>query len=68
MIVGGYALDLYCENENDSKYTHQYNEFPHRYAYELGSTCRRMARKDGWLLSRNRAICPKCRKNKKEKS
>lgn len=68
MIVGCYALDLYCENyksENDN--IHEFNEFPHIYTHEKGSTCRKLARKDGWIIKEkeNRAICPKCVKKKK---
>ncbi len=67
-IVGGYTLDLYCDNSNiiKGKITdgiHQYNEFPHIYFSELGSECRSEARKEGWILKRNgNAICPKCNK------
>ena len=59
MIVGCYTLDLYCEEDG---HPHEYNEFPHQYIHEFGSTCRRMARKDGWILDRQncKAICPKC--------
>ena len=58
MTVGGYTLDLYCDRENPA---HEYKEFPHQFTYETGATCRRVARKKGWILRRNgQAICPKC--------
>ncbi len=58
MIAGAYTLDLYCDKKNSE---HAYDEFPHIYVHEFGSTCRRFARKAGWLLGKNGiAICPKC--------
>lgn len=42
MIVGCYALDLYCDLENEA---HEYKEFPHQYIDEYGSKCRKQARK-----------------------
>lgn len=71
-IVGCYTLDLYCDNSNipDGKVTdgiHRYDEFPDSYSMELGSECRSLARKDGWLLKRNGdAICPKCNKRNRK--
>lgn len=60
MVAGGYALDLYC------KYVHPYGgqfEFPHQYTGELGSDCRRRARKAGWIIHRDGyATCPECAK------
>lgn len=64
MIAGCYTLDLYCDKDNKN---HSYNEFPHTYIAEKGSDCRRAARKDGWILTRdNEAICPKCSKKRKK--
>lgn len=58
MIVQGYSLELYCDEVSED---HEFNEFPHRYTGEKGSTCRRSAREDGWILHRDRhATCPKC--------
>ena len=58
MIAGCYVLDLYCDKESRQ---HEFHEFPHQYHEEHGSTRRRMARKDGWILSKDgTAICPKC--------
>ena len=69
MIVGGYSLDLYCENYLHNAPTfpdeagHSFSEFPHQYTDELGSVCRRNARRAGWLLTRSgKAYCPKCTK------
>lgn len=60
MIVGGYTLDLYCDNPDCE---HK----PHRgpaaeYTHELGSVCRRLAKKDGWKLNHRQGIatCPHC--------
>ena len=58
MIVGGYTLDLYCDHKNKD---HEYNEFPHTYYEQLGSLCRKNARRDGWILHKDgTATCPKC--------
>jgi hypothetical protein len=60
MEVGGYLLELYCDADNAA---HEYKEFPHSYTAELGSTCRRRARKDGWRFMKDgRVFCPKCKK------
>jgi len=58
MIIGGYTLDLYCDQENEN---HEYNEFPQKYYHEQGSVCRARARKAGWVLHKDgTATCPKC--------
>ncbi len=57
MIAGCYTLDLYCDEESPD---HVYDEFPHQYTHEFGSTCRRKARKDGWHISKDLQLCPKC--------
>jgi hypothetical protein len=56
---GIYTLDCYC---NAKSRHHAYDEFPHQFTHELGSTCRRLARKRGWLIDykRNIFLCPKC--------
>lgn len=57
MIVGGYTLDLYCDNEQAHGVKGVYNEYVH----EFGATCRAMARKDGWKLTpEGKAYCPLC--------
>jgi len=54
MIVGCYTLDLYCENSNGWGCNPDKPESdPDQYTAELGSRCRRAARKDGWLLKRD---------------
>lgn len=77
MWVGGYRLDLYCENYtakgpwdgNRDAHGHEYDEFPHVYTDEFGSRCRADARKDGWVLtSDSKAYCPKCSKKTKTAS
>jgi hypothetical protein len=57
--IGCYLLDLYCQWENPE---HKYNEFPHQFTAEKGSTCRKEARKKGWKFSDGFATCPKCAK------
>lgn len=67
MIVGGYSLDLYCDNEETKN--HPYNYFPHQYAGNTRGECFRDARKDGWILNyyKNKAICPLCSGKKIQK-
>lgn len=56
--AGCYTLDLYCDKENDA---HDFREFPHQFTNELGSVCKRIAQKRGWIIKRNGdCICPKC--------
>lgn len=57
---GIYTLDCYCDRADADN--HPYMEFPHQYTDELGSRCRTMARKDGWLLDfrLQKFLCPKC--------
>lgn len=57
--AGCYTLDLYCDETSSS---HEHNEFPHVYIHQLGSVCRSLARRDGWIIGRSRDICPKCSK------
>ena len=64
MQVGCYVLDLYCDNtkidfEEDMK-IHSFNQFPHTYTAEFGSTCRREARERGWTINKDKIICPEC--------
>lgn len=76
MIVGCYTLDLYCETEGCpmSRCTRSGEDMraPASYNDELGSTCRRRARRDGWRLDlrEGTALCPKCadEKRKREKA
>lgn len=70
MRASGYSLHLYCDNEAcpdrypDGTYrTSPQGEFMH----ELGSVCRRRARKAGWALGLNEDLCPRC-SGKKPKS
>lgn len=77
MIVGGYLLDLYCDNEDapEQHYkapynpqAHQFREFPHQYTGETRAECVRQARAEGWLIGKTRQLCPKCnRRVQKEK-
>lgn len=60
MLAGCYFLHLYCDAKNPK---HRFGEFPHEYTDELGSVCRKMARKDGWKINKDgTALCPKCSK------
>jgi len=73
MIVGGFALDLYCDNEMEEgtrqeRWEHMgSDEFPGpgRATYvheESGAKARAIARRGGWKLElqSGRALCPAC--------
>jgi hypothetical protein len=68
VIVGGYDLHLYCDNDPERPWApgdlHHYGEFPHQNfgSFEHGWQARAMARRLGWFLDlrRGRALCPKC--------
>lgn len=73
MIVGGYALDLYCDNEMEEgtrqeRWEHMGSEEfpgPGRATYvheESGAKARAKARLAGWKLDllNGRALCPSC--------
>ena len=64
MIVGGYTLDLYCENTTGEYEHDHYPGFGNaQYTGRTFTDCATRAKKDGWLINRseNKAICPKCR-------
>ena len=70
MIVGGYSLDLYCENDEISHYLLPSGiylvgntEVKHQYAGNTFIECARQARKDGWKINtkNHTCICPVCR-------
>jgi hypothetical protein len=61
MIVGCYALDLYCDNEP----VHGKKPMERRvgqFTGETGGQARQEARRVGWLinLGKNTCVCPKC--------
>ena len=67
MIVGGYSLDLYCDEVGCKD--HERN-WPVNFYGQTYSECARLARKAGWDISRkdNIATCPACRKRKANQS
>ena len=69
MIVGWYSLDLYCDNKDVGTDGHSYKQFPKTYSSEFGSTARREARSEGWILDREKgtAICPNCSREARAK-
>jgi len=73
MIAGCYSLHLYCDNYDYASVTrggHEFEEFPHEFTAELGSTCRADARKLGWKFNirKGEATCPKCNAAKRKPS
>jgi len=74
MIVGGYCLDLYCENlgvahgEVEDKFGHRYDDVHQFYGQTYQETAKR-AKARGWRLTRDgKAYCPKCVRNKNDQS
>lgn len=65
MIVGCYTLDLYCDKENDA---HEFNEFPHQFTGRTKSSCIRQAIKNGWSVRLDKAVCPKCKRRRKNEN
>lgn len=66
MRAGGYSLHLYCDNEAcpDRYPSGEYRDSPQEeFNAELGSECRRRARKRGWKMGEI-DLCPKCSKKK----
>lgn len=68
MIVGGYALDLYCDFE-DTSYAHMGSgEYPGPGVAHIGGRTAveafKVARTQGWKLfdNKTRALCPYCAK------
>ena len=60
MFAEGTTLDLYCDAENEE---HGWDEFPHQFFAEgrLGySTVMSRARREGWMIGREKQLCPKC--------
>ena len=66
MRVGGYTLDIYCDNNHinsdglpDGKHEFR-KDWPRQIVAERGETCRRIARREGWLLGKDKTLCPAC--------
>ncbi|HEY4395974.1 MAG TPA: hypothetical protein VGP64_18045 [Polyangia bacterium] len=63
MIAAGYCLDLYCDTPNCPTNGTDRGVFePVQFTGELGSKCRKLARKRGWLFGRPGLpdLCPAC--------
>lgn len=55
MIVGCYSMDLYCDECGFG-----YGTDSASFAGETRGQCVRQARLWGWLVGRERQLCPKC--------
>jgi hypothetical protein len=68
MRVGGYTLDLYCDNIPDERQwlyePHKGVSFPMQYYGQGKRECIALARRNGWRLGK-RDICPYCAKKQK---
>jgi len=66
MIVGGYSLDLYCDNQNSCRKHYQLDnsvllidnkQFCYHFAGNNFTECVKQAKQDGWIVDRKRSIC-----------
>lgn len=69
MIVGGYTLDLYCDGADCPIRKTFHVGTDAQYFAEHGTTCRKKARRAGWLLTRSRdgcglAFCVDCKQDR----
>lgn len=75
MIVGGYTMDLYCDNDVEQPwYTKGHSKpgdygtetYPDTYYAQTRAQCIKMARKAGWTFRRDGTLdkCPTCNKVK----
>lgn len=71
MIVGCYAMDLYCDRQRPKDYgaswqpvpagRHRDGEFPHTFEGKTYGECQRTARARGWIFHRDGTVsCPRC--------
>lgn len=63
MIVGGYSLELYCDNILSKVNKHEYGEFPHQFYGNDRAEAFKEARRHGWRINAKKgtAYCPKCK-------
>lgn len=62
MKIGGYRLDLYCDNHQEDLRAHPYGSMPLQYVGESRRECIAKAKSDGWTLSDKQDLCPVCSK------
>lgn len=71
MIIGGYTVHLYCDNEKAKHRLRQLDgayhmsvagvEFDYEFAGRNEAQCLRQAKNTGWRISRDKiVICPVC--------
>ena len=71
MIVGGYTLDLYCDNKS-TQHAHGWidindvgrGKFPKQFTGRTYTGCAAEARRNGWKIKGDVAICPDCRQKR----
>ena len=69
MVLGAYALHLYCDSEREQPLrTPGHPNYGDANPVEIEGRseheCRRVAKERGWVLRGGRAICPLCAKQK----
>ena len=61
MIVGGYTLNMYCDNP-DCPHDGDSYWWPKEFIGDRGGKCRAEARVAGWKMDREYTLCPACNK------
>lgn len=75
MIVGGYTVHLYCDSDIEQPYGTKGHSgpqegghgtftgsLPDEYSAETRAQCIKQARAKGWLIGKDRQLCPTCRR------
>lgn len=61
MYVGGYTLDLYCDETDPAKSDQPaHNGVPDQYFADSRAACLAAARQRGWIISKQHHLCPQC--------
>lgn len=61
MIVGGYTLDLYCDDpSHDKNLPWEYENKPDTYYGPSRRSTVKHAKINGWVFRSGKAYCPKC--------
>lgn len=66
-IVGGYTLDLYCDDDNHN-YDYEASMSNASFAVYNQKRCYQIARSHGWIIKTkdNKAYCPSCVNRRKK--
>lgn len=60
--IGCFTLDLYCKNRYLDDYNHEKQYAPMQFVGKTLGECKAQARQAGWILSKEHAVCPLCKR------